>query len=675
MHGTIRSNPVFSIRTKLILAVIILFSLTITVISMINFLEGKKILEAQTFENLTAFINAKQLHFNDLLDSYIQGVYQLSSRRLPRGYLVKIIEKSGDIEIARKEAFQTLKDAKEAYTVFETIDVMDLNGDILISTNPVVIGTRISDQKLLAKGKSGFYVSNVFMRDGQFLVDVLVPTYDPFKSEKEVVGVFKVTINLRDLMRILSDYEGLGRTGEMVLAQRAGADMLVINPLRNLKDAAFKLRIPINPQRSQPLKLGLEGEKGIMLGIDYRGKKVLSAYKHMPILDAGFVVKIDEDENFGKVVNLLIKITIASLMIFIFSCIGIVLATGFLTRPILEFARIAERISNGYLDDKIEVKSQDEIGVLAYSFQTMLSQLRDSQQRIANYTQELEKKVKERTQQLEFTNNNLERIVEERTQELQEKYRDLSKSQTAMLYMVEDLNRQSKELKEAQEKLIRVERLSALGQLASSVAHELRNPLGVMKNVVYYFNMLELGRDNLEIRENLDILSQEIVNSDKIITDLLEFARVKAPNLRMEDINLIVKETLSRIKVPSNVEMITELDGALPQIMVDALQLQQVIYNMAMNAIQSMNDGGKLKITSAARDGFIELSFNDTGCGIKSEDLTKIFDPLFSTKIKGTGLGLSVCLSLVEGHSGMIAVESEYGRGTTFTVKLPIGRV
>ena len=279
----------------------------------------------------------------------------------------------------------------------------------------------------------------------------------------------------------------------------------------------------------------------------------------------------------------------------------------------------------------------------------------------------LEAKVSERTKELEAIKNNLEKAVEERTKELTE-------SQTAMLYMIEDLNRQTKEIKDAQDRIVRSEKLAAIGQLASSVAHELRNPLGVMKNAIYYFNMLGLGKDNAEVKENLDILSKEIENSDKIISDLLEFARIKKPTLRPEKINLIVKETLDRLRIGPDIKVATELKDPLPDIEVDALQIQQVFYNMTSNAIQAMDKGGRLKIKTGLKGDFLETSFSDTGSGISKEKLAKIFDPLFSTKAKGTGLGLSVCASIVEGHQGKIEVESEVGKGTTFTVRLPIKR-
>jgi signal transduction histidine kinase len=154
----------------------------------------------------------------------------------------------------------------------------------------------------------------------------------------------------------------------------------------------------------------------------------------------------------------------------------------------------------------------------------------------------------------------------------------------------------------------------------------------------------------------------------------LEFARIKKPTLRPENINIIVKEVLNRLEKSPNIEVLTELGDTLPDVEVDALQIQQVFYNIAKNAIETMDKGGALKIKTNLKGDFIETLFVDTGSGISKENLVKIFNPLFSTKVKGTGLGLSVCQSLGEGHGGKIEVKSEVGKGTTFTVKLPVKR-
>jgi len=352
-------------------------------------------------------------------------------------------------------------------------------------------------------------------------------------------------------------------------------------------------------------------------------------------------------------INSTIKITIASIIASLLLAIGL----GFyLTRsisvPITHLKETMIKIGAGNLDTKVDITSRDEIGILANAFNQMLRDLKKSHQDLENVLANLEERVKERTAKL-------------------------TKSQLAKSKIIGDLGKQAKELREAQDKLVRSEKLASIGQLAASVAHELRNPLGVMKNIVYYFNLLKWDKDNLDgidikdITKNLTILSSEIDNADKVISDLLEFTNIKKPALHKENINIIVKETLNRLQITDGIEVVMELD-TLPNIDVDALHIRQIFDNIVTNALQAMEKGGKLKIKTNLQGDFIKIFFIDTGTGIPKENLERIFEPLFTTKAKGTGLGLSVCTSLVEKHKGRIEVKTEVGKGTTFIVYLPI---
>jgi PAS domain S-box-containing protein len=242
--------------------------------------------------------------------------------------------------------------------------------------------------------------------------------------------------------------------------------------------------------------------------------------------------------------------------------------------------------------------------------------------------------------------------------------------------MVEE---RTKELRDAQEELLRKERLAILGQLAGGVGHELRNPLGALKNAAYFLNMV-IEEPEPEVKETLEILEREVGTSERIISSLLDFARARAPVRRKVDINDIVQEALSRASVPEKVEVISQLDETLPAILADPDQLGQVFGNIILNGIQAMPEGGRLVVQTSEvsekppRSGWVAVSFADTGVGILEENLGKLFEPLFTTKAKGIGLGLAVTRTLVEGHGGTIEVQSEVGKGSTFTVRLPIGR-
>jgi signal transduction histidine kinase len=282
-----------------------------------------------------------------------------------------------------------------------------------------------------------------------------------------------------------------------------------------------------------------------------------------------------------------------------------------------------------------------------------------------------------------------ENVAERRQAE--EKLRSLNRE---LEHKVEERTRQ---LMEAQEELVRKEKLSILGQLSGSVGHELRNPLGVMSNAVYFLQMVLADADETT-KEYLDIIKKEIDNSLRIITDLLDFARTRPPQTKTVTARELIDASLARCAIPEGIDLQTEIPDNLPFLRVDPLQMWQVLQNLITNAVQAMPDGGTLRIAVRLMDNpggtlrcapvsgdhtrsplqetanFIEISVTDTGEGISAENMKKLFQPLFTTKAKGIGLGLVVCKNLVEANGGRIEVASESGKSTTFTVALPMDR-
>ncbi len=236
----------------------------------------------------------------------------------------------------------------------------------------------------------------------------------------------------------------------------------------------------------------------------------------------------------------------------------------------------------------------------------------------------------------------------------------------------EKLDQLAKELQETQEQLVRTERLAVLGQLAGGIGHELRNPLGAIKNAVYFLRMV-LEAPEPDVRESLDILEKEIATSERIISSLLDFARPKSPIRQKVNVNEIIQEALSRTEIPDNVSVTSQPCEARQVILADPVQLCQVFMNLMLNAIQAMPQGGQLTTRCEVSDtGYVIVSLADTGVGMSKDDLVRLFEPLFTTKVKGIGLGLVVCKTFVEAHGGMIEVESEKGEGSTFKVRLPL---
>ena len=241
---------------------------------------------------------------------------------------------------------------------------------------------------------------------------------------------------------------------------------------------------------------------------------------------------------------------------------------------------------------------------------------------------------------------------------------------------ITERKRMEQELREMQEQLIRSEKLAAIGQLAGGVGHELRNPLGAIKNAVYYIRRKvaksELAQREPRVMEFLNIMDDEVNSSNKIITDLLGFSRVGKPSVSPTRIEKVIEDALSYTTIPENIELTKRLDADLPEIEIDADQIHQVLVNIITNAVEAMPEGGKLTIGAREKEKFLEVEIADTGGGIPQEAVGKIFDPLFTTKAKGIGLGLAVCKAIIDRHQGNIEVESQVGKGTTFIIKLPL---
>jgi len=236
-----------------------------------------------------------------------------------------------------------------------------------------------------------------------------------------------------------------------------------------------------------------------------------------------------------------------------------------------------------------------------------------------------------------------------------------------------------KELQETQEGLIQAEKLTSLGQLAASIAHEVNNPLS---GVLVYTQLLtkKIINDNFSKESALGYLGkmeQELTRSTKLVRNLLDFARQSPPDLRETDVNEVIKRAMDLVAHSAHIKQIeiTRLfDPSLPRIMADAEQLQQVAVNMILNAVQAMPGGGTLTLKTSAENQQIKAEFKDTGCGISQENMHKLFTPFFTTKkeVKGVGLGLAVSYGIVQRHHGKISVKSKEGEGTTFTILLPL---
>jgi protein-histidine pros-kinase len=244
--------------------------------------------------------------------------------------------------------------------------------------------------------------------------------------------------------------------------------------------------------------------------------------------------------------------------------------------------------------------------------------------------------------------------------------RDISERKRAQ----QALEERTRALEAAQEALVRQERLAVLGQLAGGVSHELRNPLGVIKNAVYYLRMVSPPDER--VQKHLAIMEREVQSANRIVSALLDYARVRPPQSVSADLNALVRDALERNPVGPGTAVVQRLAESLPAVSVDPEQVSPVLGNLIANAIQAMPDGGTLTIETAVVGGQVRVVVSDTGVGVLPEHLDKLFQPLFTTKAKGIGLGLALSRRLVEANGGTITVASVRGEGSRFSVTFPL---
>ena len=238
-------------------------------------------------------------------------------------------------------------------------------------------------------------------------------------------------------------------------------------------------------------------------------------------------------------------------------------------------------------------------------------------------------------------------------------------------HLEEVVEERTSALHAAQDELLQREKLAVLGQIAGSVAHELRNPLGTIRNAVYLLNMT-VGRDLPDqAARHLALIDDEIDRSNRIITSLLDFARGRPCNPVACGLKDILVDALDMACLSNRIDVTFDVPDDLPLAYVDDAQVLQVFLNIMVNARQAMEDGGELVVSAAAEDDVLRVRVGDSGPGMEPEVLARLFEPLFSTKSFGVGLGLAISRSFVQANGGSLAVASAPGDGTVFTITLP----
>lgn len=650
-----------SLRTKLVLSFlgVIVIGAILTMIFGSRLVKNTIINEAQ--EKVKYDLSSAWMVFNEKLN-HIRDIVNFTAER-----------ESIQDAIARKEEDILLRYLNRVRTQRE-LDILtltDSTGKVIVRTrNPEIEGDDQSQDEIIRKALDGgdFAYPQIvsreeLLKEGKELADraymefVPTPKAAPRPENKEINGMMlKAASSVKDEKGIL-----LGVLYGGVLINR---DFEIVDRVKELvyQDKQYKgreigtatifqhdLRISTNVRNETGDRaIGTRVSKEVNEAVLERGEAwidrafvvndwYITAYEPIKNINEEIIgilyVGMLERPYIDTTNQVILTFAVIAILCVVVLLLVLVFSTTRIINPLQKMVMATQKIAKGDLSHKLDVKSKDEIGALAESFDKMTVELRTANQKLIEWGKTLEKKVEERTA----------------------------------------------EIRQMQAHLIQQEKLASLGKLAAGIAHEINNPLGGI--LIYSHLLLEDTKKEDPQYQNLEKIVKETTRCRDIVKGLLQFARPKEPEVTQISVNSTLDNALSLLEsqaIFQNIVIKKQYQDDLPLVVADRSQLQQVFINIILNAVDAMKGKGTLTLKTNLSIGepFLNISISDTGHGIDKKDRSRLFEPFFTTKevSAGTGLGLAICYSIIQKHEGTIEVESEVGKGSTFTVKLPLQR-
>ncbi|WP_193771417.1 ATP-binding protein [Candidatus Magnetaquicoccus inordinatus] len=539
--------------------------------------------------------------------------------------------------LSAKKKLDSQLQRMQSILMIHDIQLVNPAGKKVYSSNPAhqndyLLPLAAPEQMRFPHEKEGLYLSDVFINDresNQQEMRIGVPIFD---FNDRFIGTIVFEVNMARIYKLMQNTMGLGHTGETLIGKQIGQHIVYLNPLRHDASAALNRTILIGNKIGGPIQEAIKKKTGSGQLLDYRGIPVIAAWRYLPLLGWGMVSKIDTHEAFAEIRNLQ-QIVIFILGITLLLVIALAFSiTQAIVRPIDQLSKDVRIIGSGNFNHTVGAYGIDEFGQLSHAFNRMAEDLK----------------------KITISRDEMELIVSERTLQLK---------------------RSTAELLEAQKTSDRAKHLEEIGTLAAIVAHELRNPLSAMSIAAYN---IKRKANNPQLDKHLKTIEDKVIESDRIINNLLSYARIQSPQYEAVRINHVILECFEPFEhvavTQHNVSCIKRL-SATKQLMIDAdpYQLKEVMSNILENALDARPaTGGKIVVSTDVEAGYVRIHIQDNGSGISPENIERVFAPFFSTKSKGTGLGLAVCQQIIHLHEGMIQVRSEPGIKTVVRISLPI---
>ncbi len=546
-------------------------------------------------------------------------------------------------DAAHLEDFYTMNSAKEQsmlnhlmqiHSSFLEVSVVNALGEetvrLLRFSNNSEMRDFVNNPAWQKAMKNGEYIGSFERYNGKYpCITISVQILN--LSNNVPVGVLTAKLSLNSLSGLLNTSFPDGARTQAAVIDTSGELIAHSNP------AELSKPNPKLPDEILKILLQNDARSGGGEVILANGERVLGAFAEVPEL--GWIVYIQRSlavayeasrDMLNKTWTVMIFVTV--FVLFLGYAVSLVL-----THPIQALREAAIKLGEGdfnYLPD-LSIPN-DEIGELAHTFIEMSESLKVKTAEIIEAKDELEK-----------LNRSLENRVEART----------------------------RELKSAQEELIKKERLAAMGQMASVVSHEIRNPLAVINNSIYFIKTKTNATPSPDpkVVKHISIIESEIRQANGIIDEILSFARSRELNPKETVLHAYLEDLLMSYPFPNHIELEKHFCSQNPHVNIDQDEMNQVIRNLIKNAIEVMPEKGKIIIrTELMPDSTVRIDVEDTGPGIPKEVLEKLFTPFYTTKARGTGLGLAVVKKVIERHKGKVEITSVVGQGTCFKLYIPV---
>ena len=682
-----------SLLIQIVGSFLILSLMTISIVGYTTFNQARASLKESVFDRLSFAVELKENELNRWVLDQRQNILAIAD--LPEIYnLEKILlttKKSTPEYLSAQTSLQTALTSftSNLYSLQE-IFILTRSGRVLVSSNPSKVGKYqpLVQYSQVTKAPTDNLISNFYRSSetGKPMITFATPI---LSENNRQLGMLATHLNLERIDTIIRQQAGLGETVETYLVGNIGSSL----SKRNVFVSATKFGSDEFPDgiESDAINAAIDGNNGKGLYHNYRGVPVIGVYRWLEYQDLALLAEIHQKEAFAPARHLATSILLVGLILAVVMAVGMLLLGRQIVRPILALSHTAKLVSEGDLSQKVPVLTQNEIGVLARTFNQMISQLQISYHKLADYSHLLEIKVDERTQELTEKNADLEQTL--------------------------------KKLKQTQAQLIQNEKMVSLGQLVAGVAHEINNPVnfiyGNIKPARDYaedlLDLINLYRQYYpeavdEIRNRQRIIDLDFINADfpillnsmeessrriqEIVLSLRNFSRHDESRQTQINIHEGIDSTLlilqNRLKSKAGypeIKVIKEY-GNLPLIECLASQINQVLMNILANGVdalemywqQSKSQLSHIQLvikiqTKLISEDLIAISITDNGPGIPETVKNRIFDPFYTTKPvgKGTGLGLSLSYQIVvEKHGGKLYCNSVVGQGTEFVIELPV---